>query len=53
MNEPRMQERATVRWLIPILLAVPFLAGLSYIAVRFGPFLHEAVQVAVKLVVSP
>ena len=53
MNEPRMQERATVRWLIPILLAAPFIAGLSYIAVRLGPFLREIVQVAVKLVVSP
>lgn len=53
MSEPRMQERLTVRWLIPIMLAVPFIAALSYIAIKFGPFFYEAVQVAVKLVVSP
>jgi len=53
MSEQRMQERATVRWLIPILLTIPFLAALIGVAVRFGPLLYEAVSVAVKLVVKP
>ena len=48
MSEMRMQERATVRWLIPIALA-----AMAYVAVHYGPVLMEAVQVAVKLVVSP
>lgn len=53
MNEQRMQERATVRWLIPIVLAAPAIGVMAYVAIEYGPRLMEAVQVAVKLVVSP
>ena len=53
MSETRMQERATVRWLIPIALAAPIIIGMVYAAVQYGPVLMEAVQVGVKLGVSP
>ncbi len=53
MSEMRMQERATVRWLIPIALAAPIIGAMVYVAIQYGPVLMEAVQVAVKLVVSP
>ena len=42
-----------ILWLIPILLTAPFVAVLAAVAVRFGPLMAEAVEVAVKLVVIP
>ena len=39
------------RWLLPLLLALPFLAAIAFAAVRFGPALLKAVNVLIKAVV--
>ncbi len=38
-------------WLMPLLLALPFLALLAFAAFRFGPALLRLISAAVKLVV--
>lgn len=46
-------QRSVTCWLLPIVLALPFIAGLTLLAVRFGPLVAEALEVAAKLVVIP
>ena len=47
MSTERKKRRAG-RWLIPMLLALPFLAAVAFAAIRFGPRLIEIINVAVK-----
>jgi len=42
---------STKKWLLPLLLALPFLAALAAAAVWLGPELLRAVNVAIKAVV--
>jgi len=39
------------RWLIPVALALPFLAALVFAALRWGPTLRDLLHVAIKMVV--
>jgi len=43
--------RGKKTWLLPLLLAVPFLAVIAFGAVRFGPVLTQILSAAVKAVV--
>lgn len=36
------------RWVLPLLLALPFLAVIAFAAVRFGPRIVELINVAIK-----
>ncbi len=39
------------KWLLPLLMALPFLAAIAFAAYRFGPVLLRAVNVLIKAVV--
>ena len=39
------------RWLLPLLMALPFLAMIAFAAYQFGPMLLRAVNVLIKAVV--
>ena len=39
------------RWVLPLVLALPFLAVIAFAAVRFGPRIMELINVAIKAVV--
>ena len=41
------------RWLLPLLLAMPFLAVIAFAALRFGPKVLQLINVAIKAVVVP
>ncbi|MBR2660975.1 MAG: hypothetical protein IKE15_06180 [Clostridia bacterium] len=47
MSTERKKRRAC-KWLIPLLLALPFLAAVAFAAIRFGPRLIEIINVAIK-----
>ena len=47
MSTERKKHRAG-RWLVPLLLALPFLAAVAFAAIRFGPRLLELINVAIK-----
>ena len=55
-GEGREQERVNTeqksggraRWLMPLALALPFVAAVIFAAVRFGPRLVELLNVAIK-----
>jgi hypothetical protein len=38
-------------WLAPVLLALPILAGMVFIALRFGPLIVKLINAAVKATV--
>lgn len=38
-------------WLAPVLLALPFLAAMTFAAVRFGPTIVKLINAAVKAMV--
>ena len=42
------KKRRAGRWLVPLLLALPFLAAIAFAAIRFGPRLIEIINVAIK-----
>ena len=42
------KKRRKGKWLIPLLLALPFLAAIAFAAIRFGPRLLEVINVAIK-----
>ena len=51
-----MNRKATRRplyWLLPLLFALPLLAGGAYAAYRYLPQLEPLVEVALKVVVIP
>ena len=45
------KARRRGRWLLPVVLALPFLAAILLAAVRFGPDLLRLINVAIKAVV--
>ena len=47
MNTEKKTRRG-IRWLMPLLLALPFLAAVAFAAIRFGPRLVELINVAIK-----
>ena len=49
-TEPKGGERR--RWILPLLLALPFLAGAVFAALRFGPTLLRIINVAIKAAVA-
>ena len=40
-----------LKWVMPLLLALPFLAAAAFAAVRFGPKLVQLINVAIKAAV--
>ena len=38
-------------WLMPFLLALPILAGMAFIALRYGPMIVKLINAAVKATV--
>ena len=38
-------------WLMPLLLALPILAGMAFVAFRFGPVIVKLINAAVKAMV--
>ena len=38
-------------WLAPVLLALPILAGMAFVALRFGPLIIKLINAAVKAMV--
>ena len=55
-DEGREQERVSTErkdrreggWLLPLLLALPFVAALIFAAIRFGPRVIKLINVAIK-----
>ena len=55
-DEGREQEKVSTkqklrgkgRWILPLLLALPFLAAIAFTAIRFSPRLIEIINVAIK-----
>ena len=45
------KSRGGNRWLMPLLLALPFLAAIAFAALRFGPTLIQLINVAIKAAV--
>ena len=39
------------RWILPLVLALPFLAAAGFLAVRFGPKIMQLLNAAVKVAV--
>lgn len=48
-TEPKQPGKG--RWLTPLLIALPLLAGFLLAAVTFGPTLMRVINVAIKAVV--
>ena len=42
------KPRGRGRWLLPLLLALPFLAAIAVAVIKFGPQLLELINVAIK-----
>ena len=42
------KTRGKGRWALPVLLALPFLAAVAFVAFRFGPLLLDIINVAIK-----
>ena len=42
------KKRGKGKWLLPVLLALPFLAAIIFAAVRFGPVLLQLISAAIK-----
>ena len=42
------KNRGKGRWALPLLLALPFLAAVAFVAFRFGPLLLDIINVAIK-----
>ena len=38
-------------WLLPLLIALPFLAAMGFAVYRFGPLLGQLIRIAVRTVV--
>jgi len=38
-------------WLAPVLLALPILAAMAFVAIRFGPLIAKLINAAVKATV--
>ena len=45
------KKRGAVRWFLPLLLALPFLALIAFAVYRFGPKVIQLINVAIKAVV--
>lgn len=45
------KKRGRGVWLMPVLLAIPFLAVMAWLTIRFGPDLLRILSAAVKTVV--
>ena len=45
------KKRGAARWLMPLLLALPFLGAAAFAVIRFGPVITKLLSAAVKLVV--
>ena len=48
-TEPKKNGKRV--WILPLLLALPFLAAIAFAAVRFGPTLLRLISVAIKAAV--